>query len=316
MNKKLLLIFALSLLGLTVFNVNKTEAAVPVYPSGELAVHRFYNTKTLTHFYTPDEDEALRVQQSLPDFKYEGIKFNAFSFPADGRVAVHRFYNTKTLTHFYTSDQNEVNVIRATLPDFNYEGISYYADAVANTANGGTAVYRFYNTRTLTHLYTADLNEANIIRATAPDFNYEGLKYGAATSRYFANCTDAKMAGVAPLFRGQVGYGNHLDRDSDGIACETGTLTTAPVVPSVSISTDGCTVTASGAPGLNFEYGGHDGTGTSGASKTVILPPSGTFSASTGGVQGMTSFGLIYDNGDEVVAFEDAIIQAESCPEL
>lgn len=40
------------------------------------------------------------------------------------------------------------------------------------------------------------------------------------TKRYYRNCAEAKAAGVAPLFRGQPGYGRHLDRDGDGVACE------------------------------------------------------------------------------------------------
>jgi hypothetical protein len=41
-----------------------------------------------------------------------------------------------------------------------------------------------------------------------------------APSVYYANCAAARAAGVTPIFRGQPGYGAHLDRDSDGVACE------------------------------------------------------------------------------------------------
>ena len=37
---------------------------------------------------------------------------------------------------------------------------------------------------------------------------------------YYANCTEAKAAGAAPLYRGEPGYRDKLDRDHDGIACE------------------------------------------------------------------------------------------------
>ncbi|HJV99762.1 MAG TPA: DUF1524 domain-containing protein [Arthrobacter sp.] len=37
---------------------------------------------------------------------------------------------------------------------------------------------------------------------------------------YYANCAAAKAAGAAPIFAGQAGYRSALDRDSDGIACE------------------------------------------------------------------------------------------------
>lgn len=36
----------------------------------------------------------------------------------------------------------------------------------------------------------------------------------------YVNCAAARAAGAAPVYRGQPGYGAHLDRDSDGIGCE------------------------------------------------------------------------------------------------
>lgn len=38
---------------------------------------------------------------------------------------------------------------------------------------------------------------------------------------YYASCKEAKAAGVAPLYKGDPGYRPELDRDGDGIACET-----------------------------------------------------------------------------------------------
>ena len=37
---------------------------------------------------------------------------------------------------------------------------------------------------------------------------------------YYPNCSAARAAGVAPLYRGQPGYASKLDRDNDGVACE------------------------------------------------------------------------------------------------
>lgn len=42
----------------------------------------------------------------------------------------------------------------------------------------------------------------------------------APAAAYYANCTAAKAAGAAPLYRGQAGYSSSLDRDGDGVACE------------------------------------------------------------------------------------------------
>ncbi|MEU2250794.1 excalibur calcium-binding domain-containing protein [Streptomyces sp. NPDC019224] len=39
-------------------------------------------------------------------------------------------------------------------------------------------------------------------------------------SAYYANCTAVRAAGAAPVHRGDPGFGRHLDRDGDGVACE------------------------------------------------------------------------------------------------
>lgn len=36
----------------------------------------------------------------------------------------------------------------------------------------------------------------------------------------YPHCDAARAAGAAPLRAGELGYGPHLDRDGDGIACE------------------------------------------------------------------------------------------------
>ncbi|WP_256789891.1 excalibur calcium-binding domain-containing protein [Frankia sp. AvcI1] len=49
----------------------------------------------------------------------------------------------------------------------------------------------------------------------------------ASGSTYYANCTAARAAGIAPLYRGDPGYRAGLDADDDGIACETTSSTTS-----------------------------------------------------------------------------------------
>lgn len=41
-----------------------------------------------------------------------------------------------------------------------------------------------------------------------------------STSVYYANCSDARAAGVTPIYQGQPGYRSELDRDNDKMACE------------------------------------------------------------------------------------------------
>ncbi len=39
-------------------------------------------------------------------------------------------------------------------------------------------------------------------------------------SVYYPNCTAARAAGAAPIYKGEPGYRRQFDRDNDGIACE------------------------------------------------------------------------------------------------
>ncbi|MEU0391282.1 excalibur calcium-binding domain-containing protein [Streptomyces sp. NPDC006208] len=43
---------------------------------------------------------------------------------------------------------------------------------------------------------------------------------GGSGSTYYANCSAVRAAGAAPIRTGDPGYGRHLDRDGDGVACE------------------------------------------------------------------------------------------------
>lgn len=52
---------------------------------------------------------------------------------------------------------------------------------------------------------------ADILEVTTPS---------SEPSPYYKNCDAARVAGAAPLFRHDPGYGPHLDRDGDGVACE------------------------------------------------------------------------------------------------
>ncbi|MFE2318599.1 excalibur calcium-binding domain-containing protein [Streptomyces sp. NPDC059441] len=41
-----------------------------------------------------------------------------------------------------------------------------------------------------------------------------------SSSVYYANCSEARAAGAAPIHRGEPGYASRLDRDGDGTACD------------------------------------------------------------------------------------------------
>lgn len=54
--------------------------------------------------------------------------------------------------------------------------------------------------------------------STEPNTKTEAHKTGKTTP--YANCTEVREAGAAPLHRGDPGYSTRLDRDGDGTACE------------------------------------------------------------------------------------------------
>ncbi|OKK11360.1 hypothetical protein AMK16_32775 [Streptomyces sp. CB00455] len=53
-------------------------------------------------------------------------------------------------------------------------------------------------------------------RATPDDGNADGPSKAVS----YRNCTDVRAADADPIRRGDPGYGRHLDRDGDGVACE------------------------------------------------------------------------------------------------
>ncbi|KDN16755.1 excalibur calcium-binding domain-containing protein [Amycolatopsis rifamycinica] len=57
-------------------------------------------------------------------------------------------------------------------------------------------------------------------KAAPPPPPVEATEEAPAQSVYYANCSAAKAAGAAPLYRGEPGYRSGLDRDGDGVACE------------------------------------------------------------------------------------------------
>ncbi|PZU67646.1 MAG: calcium-binding protein [Sphingobium sp.] len=53
-----------------------------------------------------------------------------------------------------------------------------------------------------------------VARAALPQLQSSGSSWS------YRNCREARAAGAAPIYRGQPGYGAHMDGDDDGIACE------------------------------------------------------------------------------------------------
>lgn len=81
--------------------------------------------------------------------------------------------------------------------------MQYIQDKMRAAACGGTSSATV--TATAAALITATPTAATVAPSASP---------------FYANCTEARRAGVTPIRRGQPGYRAALDGDNDGVACE------------------------------------------------------------------------------------------------
>lgn len=90
---------------------------------------------------------------------------------------VYRFYRPSTGTHFYTADEAEMVRVRDTMGStYRFEGVAYDVNTVS--ANNCVPLYRFYNKRAGTHLYTADKAERDSILANqSATYSLDGVAY-------------------------------------------------------------------------------------------------------------------------------------------
>lgn len=98
-------------------------------------------------------------------------------FDIPSKRPVYRFYNLANGSHFYTASEGERwNVISRMGKTYRYEGAAYSINT-SNTANSAP-LYRFFNTRTKTHFYTAsEAEKADIQARLASTFSFEGAAY-------------------------------------------------------------------------------------------------------------------------------------------
>jgi photosystem II stability/assembly factor-like uncharacterized protein len=164
-----------------------------------------------------DGTEGLRVAQILvegPEDRHtlslatdRGI-FELTTDAAHATVPVYRFYNVDTRTHFYTASVAERDHVLATWPQFRPEGVAFHAvDAARDDV--GTPVFRFFNTQTGTHFYTASPEERAHVLATWPQFVEEGVAYRALTG------LDAGTVKLFRFFNGATGAHFYTTEDDE-----------------------------------------------------------------------------------------------------
>ena len=144
------------------------------------AVYRFRNLiKSGLYFYTADEGEKRSVVAKMGSaYALEGVAYALDSLSATNTAPLYRFYNPKAGTYFYTANETERADVMATLVAsrvLNYEGIAY---RVATAGAGTLPVWRFYNFKNGTHLYTANEAERAAIDANMKStYRLEGVAW-------------------------------------------------------------------------------------------------------------------------------------------
>ncbi len=213
------------------------------------SMYRLYNKYTGEHFYTASVKERDTLRSI--GWNYEGTGWQA---PVFTGAPVYRLYNKYVAggDHHYTTNVSE----RDDLVKLGWicEGAGWYSA-------GSVPVYRQYNpyARTGTHNYTTSKTENDALVGQGwhtEDIGWQAVGAGhtvapqpskpadpkpsqpsqpstpaqpaqpsqpsaPSASVHYKNCTEVRKAGKAPLHRGDPGYEPRLDRDNDGVACET-----------------------------------------------------------------------------------------------
>ena len=132
-----------------------------ILPEPLVSIHRFYNVRTGTHFYTPSQAEVNSVIANYSNvFRYEGVAYHTRA--SKNTQPLYRFYNRANGSHFYTASPAERDQVIALYGNvFTYEGETY--KVTPGPEAGKTAVIRFYNVRNGSHFFTASADEANTV---------------------------------------------------------------------------------------------------------------------------------------------------------
>ena len=96
--------------------------------------------------------------------------------PTTTGVQVFRFFDTATGTHFYTASAAERDQTLSTRTDLTFEGVGLNADTPQTDPNAAP-VFRFFDTRSGSHFYTASTTERDGLANGRAGLTYEGVAF-------------------------------------------------------------------------------------------------------------------------------------------
>ena len=111
------------------YQLEGASYVIPPDPTSENVhqVYRMFNSVTVSHLYTTDENERDYILDNLPDFELERSEFYAYETQVEDSIPIYRFYEPNLGVHFYTSSEFEKQSVETNLSNYEYEGIAYYA---------------------------------------------------------------------------------------------------------------------------------------------------------------------------------------------
>ena len=150
---------------------------------GTVDVFRFFDAAHGTQLLTQDATERDTILNTRSDLHYEGVGLRAIdpAYATPNTVDVYRFFDTTNGTHFMTSSLSERDTVLTSRPDLVFEPNSTLVEHATAQA-GDSAVYRFFDSSTGAHFYTANTGERAAILATRPDMTLEGIAFYAPTA--------------------------------------------------------------------------------------------------------------------------------------
>jgi hypothetical protein len=97
-------------------------------PANGAPLHRFYNKKNGSHFYTASEAEKNSVIRTLSaTYAYDGPAYNVSATQVAGSTQIYRFYNKKNGSHFYTASEVEKANVQGTLSKiYSLDGAAFF----------------------------------------------------------------------------------------------------------------------------------------------------------------------------------------------
>lgn len=140
------------------------------------AVHRVYNMRNGSHFYTTERYEADNLAVDWTSYTYEGIAY--YADPIANSVPLYRLYNRGNRSYFYSADLAEIGMLKIGHGpgDFIMEGPAHLVNL--EPTPGSLSVHRFYNLNNGSHFYTADPVELEAVKTNLGHvYRYEGIAF-------------------------------------------------------------------------------------------------------------------------------------------